>query len=68
MENIEDNKGIMENIEDNKKIMVCTDPDVLNGNKFCFCCIRNCKHCVLMTKEEYIAFNKLNVNEKQKEE
>lgn len=54
-------------MEDNKKIMVCTDPDVLSGNKFCFCCTEFCPSCVLMTEEEYKFFNKLKVNEKQEE-
>ena len=39
-----------ENIE---SIMTCCDPDVLRGNKFCYCCVSTCPYCRVVSKEEF---------------
>lgn len=47
------------NMEDKELIeefAICTDEDVLNGNKFCFCCSEYCPFYKLVTKEEYDIF------------
>lgn len=36
-----------------EEIMTCCDPDVLRGNKFCFCCIPSCKYCRIVSKNEF---------------
>ena len=49
----------MEEIDENEKIMVCMDPLVLRGAKFCYCCVPSCIHCRLMSKEEYELYSQM---------
>lgn len=46
----------MEDKELIEEFAICTDEDVLNGNKFCFCCSEYCPFYKLVTKEEYDIF------------
>ena len=39
-----------------KKYAICTDEEVLDGNKFCFSCSQFCPFYKLVTKEEYDIF------------
>lgn len=53
----------IEEIDESKKMMVCMDPLVLSGSKFCFCCVPTCMHCRLMTIEEYRLYQELRTEE-----
>ena len=60
-------------MSDVKEFVVCENPDVLNGNRYCFCCFPNCIYRRIVSKNE-IAINeyeceviKENTNEKAEE-
>lgn len=46
----------MEDKELIEEYAICTDKEVLDGNKFCFYCFKNCPFYKLVTKEEYDIF------------
>jgi hypothetical protein len=50
-----------------KEFRMCCDPDVLRGNKFCFCCIPSCKYCRIVSEEEFELQMKM-LEEQTKEE
>ena len=54
-----------EEMDENEQIMVCMDPLVLSGAKFCFCCVPTCMHCRLMTVEEYRLYGKLRIEQEK---
>lgn len=61
-------------MNDIESFVVCEDPDVINGDKFCFCCFPNCLYRRVVSKEEYLKYEcslielkKANTDEKQKE-
>lgn len=60
-------------MSDVKEFVVCENPDVLNGNRYCFCCFPNCIYRRIVSENE-IAINeyeceviKENTNEKPEE-
>ena len=50
-------------MDENEQIMVCMDPLVLSGSKFCYCCVPTCMYCRLMTMEEYRLYQELRTEE-----
>ena len=40
-------------MSDIKEFVVCENPDVLNGNRHCFCCFPNCIYRRIVSKNEF---------------
>lgn len=51
--------GVSHMVEVYKEIRACTDPDVLNGHKFCFCCVPTCRFMKVMSADEFDEFLKM---------